>query len=136
MFLKKLNDKEQKSFLDLAYYTMIADKCIAASESMVFKNFQEEVGLDTKQYPTSRTKTLDSILAGFNNSSETVKKIVLFELWRMIFADNHYHENQKKVIETLANAWKMNQDKLDEILHVAKEYINMTINIKDKLLSI
>lgn len=108
MFLNELNDKEKKNFLELAYHAMTVDDNIDHRENEIFQNFRAELRLSETEYQIAN-KQVKAIITEFQASKKRVKKIVLFELWGIILADEAYSQAERELIGELAAAWNLKQ---------------------------
>lgn len=124
MFLNELNDKEKKNFLELAYHAMRADETIDPKEHEMFQNFRAEVRLSEADYPLTN-KPLNLIIADFQAAKKRTRKIVMFELWGIILADDAYAESERKLINELAAAWNFKQFEVTKIKRWVQDFNEM-----------
>lgn len=108
MFLTELNDRERKNFLELAHHAMAADNTIDHRENEIFQNFRAELRLSETEYPITN-KPVKTIITEFQASKKRARKIVLFELWGIILADEAYSPAERDLITELATAWNFKQ---------------------------
>lgn len=132
MFLMDLKEEHRKTFLDLAQYTMRVDMCVTSSESWMLMKFTEECGFFDNEY-RPRKRPLEEIMRDFENTSRSDKKIIIFELYRMILADGQFHEKQKELVKTIAERWKLKMEEINEIIDLSQKLIDMSLKCYKKL---
>ena len=99
MFLGQFSKEEQAIFLNLAYTMMYADHEVKDDEREKFQLYQTEVEADITQ-----AEVVDFVaeLAKFQNLDITKKKMLLFELLGIAFADAEYAEDELVLMEQAA----------------------------------
>ena len=99
MFLGQFSKEEQAIFLNLAYTMMYADHEVKDDEREKFQLYQTEVEADI-----TKAEVVDFVaeLAKFQNLDITKKKMLLFELLGIAFADAEYAEDERVLMEQAA----------------------------------
>ena len=99
MFLGQFSKEEQAIFLNLAYTMMYADHEVKDDEREKFQLYQSEVEADI-----TKAEVVDFVaeLAKFQNLDITKKKMLLFELLGIAFADAEYAEGERVLMEQAA----------------------------------
>lgn len=124
MFLIELNDKERKNFLELAYHAMAVDNNIDPRENEIFQNFRAEMRLSEADYPIAN-KSVKAVITEFQASKKRVKKIVLFELWGIILADEAYSQAERELINELGAAWNLKQFEITKAKRWVQDFNEM-----------
>jgi len=119
MFLNKLNEKEKKAMLDLAYLVANSDRKYAKEEKQMIADYKYEMQL--KADPADRE--LAAILADFKKSTESIKKIVVFEIAGLVNADNSVEDTEKTVLAKIVDSFGLSGNTGDEALAIVAELV-------------
>ena len=117
MFLNSMSNEEKTLFLELAYKLANIDGDYAEEEEEIINSYKAELGI----FDIGDTGSIDDIIDFFATRNETVKKIVLFELYGMICADNQIVDAEKVFFEKLRNKFQIPEYLVDRIIEVADE---------------
>ncbi|WP_251551501.1 hypothetical protein [Neobacillus muris] len=96
MFLTELQLEEKKAFLELASYIARIDGNLSIYESSILDKYRKE--MDLADYQT-KGLPMEEILQYFK--SERSKKIVLAELFQLIFADGVFHDLERESVKLI-----------------------------------
>ncbi|WP_462413134.1 hypothetical protein [Neobacillus sp. Marseille-QA0830] len=96
MFLAELQLEEKKAFLELASRIAKIDGNLSIFEASILDKYRKE--MDLTDYQT-KGLALEEILPHFN--SERSKKIVLAELFQLIFADGVFHDLERDSVRMI-----------------------------------
>lgn len=119
MYLNKMNEKEKKAMLDLAYLVANSDGKFAKEEKQMMFDYKYEMRL--KDDPSERE--LSAILADFKKSSESVKKIVVLEIAGLINADNSVEAAEKTILAKIVDSFGLSGNTGDEALAIIAELV-------------
>jgi len=122
MFLAELLPEEKKSFLELASLIAMIDGNISVYESPILETYKKEMGLEDYRI---KGLAMDDILKTFRN--ERSKKIVLAEIFKLIYSDGVFHEEERKSVQLIKTHFGFNSNEYGSL----KEWI-----VKIKELSI
>ena len=122
MFLAELLPEEKKSFLELASLIAMIDGNISVYESPILETYKKEMGLENYRI---KGLAMDDILKTFRN--ERSKKIVLAEIFKLIYSDGVFHEEERKSVQQIKTHFGFNSNEYGSL----KEWI-----VKIKELSI
>ncbi|HDR1285735.1 DNA repair protein [Pasteurella multocida] len=106
MFIQNLNKEQQSAFLFLAQELIKADGTLEKAEVAILETLKQQTFPDT----TEKEIALDKLPQVFNTKIAT--NSALLELIAIAHADEQYHENEKSLISTYAQAFNVNQDTL------------------------
>ncbi len=95
MFLQSLSTKEKKAFLALAYIVASVDGLHAKEEEMI-AHYAQEMKIENRGY---QKKKLEKVLESF--TEKRVQKIVLMELFALIYSDEVYSRKEHKLIKKI-----------------------------------
>ncbi|HNZ26572.1 MAG TPA: hypothetical protein PK385_00440 [Spirochaetota bacterium] len=125
MFLRYLNEKEQKYFLELAYLIANCDNDFIDEEKIMIEQYRDEMMLSELEYKI-QGKDLDEIVDFFKNASDIKKNYIIFEALGIIYSDNKFADEEKEVLNRLKAAFKINDKKIDvmvkKLLELKKIY--------------
>jgi hypothetical protein len=125
LFLRYLNEKEQKYFLELAYLIANCDNDFIDEEKIMIEQYRDEMMLSELEYKI-QGKDLDEIVDFFKNASDIKKNYIIFEALGIIYSDNKFADEEKEVLNRLKAAFKINDKKIDvmvkKLLELKKIY--------------
>ena len=105
MFLNRLSEEEKKSFLQLAHYIARSDGNFTKEEKIIIDQYCIEMQIENIDFNEVRFDIYD-VLGKFK--SDKSKKIVLLEIMVLIYADDFFHENERKVLEKMIEVFDLN----------------------------
>lgn len=136
MFLSMLTKKEQEYFLELANLAMHVDGVVTETEQEMIENFRQEMMLlDYK----IQDIPLDKLKMNIDLSTKRNKKVFLFELTGMMYADSEVSEEEKKWLMDIAVAWGFRENELKKIIRWVMDFNDLLlegyeyINKKERL---
>lgn len=136
MFLSMLSKKEQEYFLELANLAMQVDGIVTESEREMIENFRQEMMLlDYKMQDIP----LDKLKMNIDLSTKRNKKVFLFELVGMMYADSEVSEEEKSWLLDIAVAWGFRENELRKIIRWVMDFNDLLlegyeyINKKERL---
>lgn len=112
MFLMKLQSKEKFAFLQLAHYLARIDNTYEKKEEEIILEYCNEMGIDNLDSFDMEKFDLDSILKSF--SSKKSKKIVVLELMILIYIDDSFNIDEKKIIEKIMKEFGLSSKKIEK----------------------
>jgi len=117
MFLNSMKDDEKERFLELAYKMARIDGNYAEEEDEIISSYKAELGIDN----IGDTGSIDELIDFFANRNESVKKIVFFEIYGMICADNKIEKSEEKIFEKIKIKFAISKEIVNQIIQVADE---------------
>lgn len=100
MYLELLHKDEQKSFLELARYSMGLNGEYKAEEEEMLLSYKHECQL--VEYMANRQDEIEQIISSLKASTIQVKKIILVELLGIMLADGEVCDNESKFLYKLS----------------------------------
>lgn len=97
MFLDQLQPDEKIAFLELAYLLASADGILAVKEELILEEYRHELQIDEKY--KIRHLSIEEILKAFQ--SERSKNVALTELFRLIFSDGVYQDEERNSVQLI-----------------------------------
>lgn len=119
MLLYLLSKKEKESFLDLAAVMTSADGVVEETESTELKILTNELGDDCKGYTA---QDAEKAIKYLENSSSSVRRIVLLNLIIISISDDFYHAEEHMLIERLLEQWSITLKKKAELFKLVYNY--------------
>ena len=111
MFLNVLNQDEKVHFMELLRKVENCDgEC--AEEAEIIRNYQIESGIT--EIPD--TKSEDELIEYFTTKSETVQKIIYFELCGLVSADSTISNSENQIMEKIVSAFSLNKQQIEAIM--------------------
>lgn len=133
MFLNKLNEKEKESFLSLAHHIANCDDNFSQEEQKMISAYCREMTTLDIDYD-EELFDLDSTLNNFGTLQS--QKIVLIELFALVFSDGHYiHDEEVKIIEAMTQKFNIDANLVDVFANWSKSIIAL-INQGKSLISL
>lgn len=104
MFLTELNEREKKNFLELAHYIMKVDDTVDVEGVVTFDNLRAELRLSKSDYQVTG-KEFRKVLIEFNQSKKRIRRLILIELFGLIFVKEQYQAKEAEVVEQIVDLW-------------------------------
>ncbi len=111
MFLMKLQAKEKFAFLQLAHYLARIDNEYQKKEEEIILEYCSEMGIENDESFENDTFSLDDTLKDFK--SKKSKKIVLFELMILIYADDKFDLKERTLISKINDIFNFEKKDLE-----------------------
>lgn len=97
MFLNQLQPEEKIAFFELAHLLASADGILALREELILDEYRQELQIDPDYQ--IRHLSMDEILQAFQ--SERSKNVALTELFRLIFSDGVYQDEERRSVQLI-----------------------------------
>ena len=111
MFVNLFDQEEKEKFLELIYKMATCDGVYAEEEKELLNNYKIEFGID--QIPD--TLSVHDLVQYFAEKTDDKKKIVLFELYGMVLADDEIGTREKDMFEEIKKIFALNTEVYDKI---------------------
>ncbi|HHQ4317878.1 TPA: hypothetical protein ACSQRH_000381 [Clostridium perfringens] len=115
MFLDVLNKEDKANFLEFVNLIAKCDGEFAEEEKEILNNYMVETGIN--EIPDNN-KNIEDIVEYFSKRDEAVRKIILFEAYGLVLADNKITDEEKEIIMELDKMSGLNKEKLNEVKEV------------------
>ncbi|MDO4177615.1 MAG: hypothetical protein Q4D21_00320 [Phascolarctobacterium sp.] len=136
MFLVMLNKKEQEYFLELANIAMNVDGVIMESELHMLEMFRKET--DLQEY-VIKNIPIDKLKIYVDTSTKRNKKVFLFELAGMLYADEEIAPEERDWLFDIATSWGFRESEMKKIIRWVMDFNDLLaegfeyINQKERL---
>lgn len=124
MFLNRLNKSEKTAFIKLAFHAANIDNEFCDSEKKLLAAYCIEAQIDVDISKLKSIKNISSVLNEFK--SQKSKNIVLLELLGLVYSDDKYLIQEKKLITEIAKHFKISNRDLAIFSQWAKLALSIT----------
>lgn len=129
MFVQVMGKEEREKFLELIYKIANIDGDYVAEEEELIDSYKAELELsDIKD-----TDTIEEIIDYFSSKSESIRKIVLFEVYGMINADGKIDISEEKLFNLSQEKFGISEQQTKAIINVAEELQKVYDKVYDVL---
>lgn len=129
MFVQVMEKEEREKFLELIYKIANIDGDYAAEEEELIDSYKAELELsDIKD-----TDTIEEIIDYFSSKSESIRKIVLFEVYGMINSDGKIDISEEKIFNLSQEKFGISEQQTKAIINVAEELQEVYDKVYDVL---
>jgi len=129
MFLRNLNEKQQKAFLAIAMKIVGADGRLDPAERRVIESMRLEMGLLTET--TLPTGSIEELATPFD--TRKTQAIVLMEGIALAYSDNNFSGEEQKILRALALIWGISEEDATEIEKWVLDYKKLLNKAEDIL---
>ena len=123
MFLSQLSYQEKKMFLDLSVHVAKANDVLAAEEKAMISEYCAEMQLPPIEL--YETEPLETVAAYFALADNHVKKIVLLELFGLVYVDGNFDTEESSMMKKFANDIGISEDVYKDLHAVIKDYYSV-----------
>ena len=123
MFLNQLNQNEKEAFMSLSVHVANANGILANEEKEMIQEYCREMGIDS--FDEKDIASMDNVLAVFEQSDLRIKKIVLFEILGLAYADGEYEDSEDNFVMRFAAELGLNNNTVKEQKDLLVEYLEI-----------
>lgn len=117
MFTNLLNETEREIFMELISKMALCDGENAEEEQALIQNYQIELNVTQIR----DTDSIEGLIDYFSEKNESIKRIVLFEIWGMVQADGNVGVQEEKAFAYLKEKFCLGDAKTEQIITAAKD---------------
>ena len=122
MFLNQLSDKEKNAFISLSVHASKSNGVLAEEEKAMIQEYCKE--MDIPLFDANDAISMDEIVAVFNESELTIKKIVLLETLGLVYSDGEYDDSEKGFVIEYANKIGLTDEDVEKQTEAVKTYLD------------
>lgn len=122
MFLNQLSDKEKNAFISLSVHASKSNGVLAEEEKAMIQEYCKE--MDIPLFDANDAISMDEIVAVFNESELTIKKIVLLEMLGLVYSDGEYDDSEKGFVIEYANKIGLTDEDVEKQTEAVKTYLD------------
>lgn len=123
MFLNQLNKKEKETFMSLSAHMANANKIIADEEKEMIQEYCREMGLVS--FDIKDAIPMEDVLGVFQQSDLHIRKVVLFEILGLAYADGEYENSEDAFVIQFAKAIGLSKETVEEYETLLLEYLGI-----------
>jgi uncharacterized tellurite resistance protein B-like protein len=112
MYEYLLSRQEKENLLELALLVAEADTKPKKVEKDIIKTYQKKLDLDDYKIVG---KSFSQIVDELEKSSFISKTSILFEILRIVIADNEYHPKERDIVSRLRERWEISDEQFTDI---------------------
>jgi len=128
MYLTVLSNEEKEIFLNIAYAVASADGNYSDMEKAIIAEYCREMQMECEEI--SLSKFDETLLERINIiSSETVKKIIIFEIIGLTMIDKNYDVKEKELVKKMVDIFGIDIGYSENCEEVIREYISLQLKI-------
>lgn len=127
MYLRNLEEKEKRGFLELAYGVANADNDFSQAEIDMLLLFREEMLISEEKYQIQKLNLEDSMNM-FKESSINNKKIVVLEMLGIVLADDIIAVEEEDILNKMIIEFNLDSNFLEKS---KKTVLNLKNTYKD-----
>lgn len=122
MFLNSLSPIEKDNFMKLAIAVIKADGIIGEQEKQVLSAYANEmqIGIEDIDVQIDIDNAIEALA---NESTDQSKRVIFVELLALAFADGNYVDEEKNIIQKLANSFNLGEDFIERAISLQDSYI-------------
>ena len=122
MFLNSLSSNEKNNFMRLAIAVIKADKVVKNNEKQVLSAYANEMQITIEDI--DHQYDIDHIIGSLaKESSDQSKRVIFVELLALAFADGNYANEEKNIIQKLANSFNLGEDFIERAINLQDSYM-------------
>ena len=129
MFLRNLNEEQQKAFLAIAMKIVGADGRLAPEERQLIEAMRFEMGL--LQEAALPTGSVEELAQPFD--TRQAQSTVLMEGIALAFSDNDFSGEEQKILRALALIWGISEEDATEMENWVLDYRKLQEKAKEIL---
>lgn len=130
MFLSILNEEDKLNFIEFIHLVANCDEDFADEEKEILNNYMIETGIDSIP---DIGKSIDDILLYFSKRDDSIKKVVLFEVYGLILSDDKLSKEEKEILNKIDKLSGLNNEEVNKIKELVEELKKVYDNIYDIL---
>ncbi len=123
MYLSMLSSEKKRLFFNLEVYLSKVDSDFSEAEKTIIDAHCIEMHIDNNNYEVDMTKS--EIFEGLKKLTKQESKIVFLEMVGTIMADNVYHDEEKILVNKLAEILRMKEDDIDLAFSIIADMKNV-----------
>lgn len=132
MFLNQLTPLEKEAFVSLGVNAAKANGEFATEERAMIKEYCKE--MEIPFFDAEEAKTADDIESVFKTSTESHKRIALFELLGLMVADGSYDNMEKDFVLDFATKVGLSENDIYKLYELLKKYLDLVKEISEEII--
>lgn len=122
MFLNSLSSNEKNNFMKLAIAVIKADGVIENNEKQVLSAYANEMQIEIEGIDVQYD--IDNIIESLaKESTDQSKRVIFVEILALAFADGNFADEEKNIIQKLADSFNLGKDFIERAINLQDSYI-------------
>ena len=131
MFLNQLSLSERTAFINLSFLAAKANDIITEREYLILEDYCKETGVVFVD--TAAIQSVDEIYRVFAQSEIRIKRIVLFEIMNLLYADGSFDALEEEFLTRFASSVGLTEKDIDQMFNLVWKYLDVINEIADVL---
>ena len=111
MYLNYFSDSDKERFIELAYKLAYSNREFPEVQRKLLGRYKEECGI--RFIPN--TMTQEELIAFFGGKSDSVRRIVYYEIYMLLISDEEIDADEMKVLKALRSGFAISDEEADKI---------------------
>ena len=131
MFLNQLSFQEKKMFLDLSIHVAKANNVLSSEEKTMISAYCTEMELPPIELYD--TEPLETVTSYFALADQHVKKIILLEIFGLVYADGDFDNAEITLVKKFAEEIGIDEEVYGNLHDAIKEYYIVCRKLADAI---
>ena len=105
--------------MELAHYVAGANGVVEDAEKNMIAQYCVEMEIQDISY---QKKTFETIIASFENSSKTIKNIIMIEIIGLCMSDGEYDSEETGIVDKISSGLGIEKEYIKELENDLREY--------------
>ena len=132
MFLTELSEIEKRAFASLSYHAAMANGILAVEESKLIEEYCKEMNIHYFSFDSA--DDLKDIEKVFISSTDRIKKIVVFELFGVMYSDGKFDLDEDVFIRNFSKEIGIETETIEAIKKMIDDYYHLVEIINSSLM--
>lgn len=131
MFLNQLSYQEKKMFLDLSVHVAKSNDVLSAEEKAMISSYCTEMQLPPIEL--YETEPIETVTSYFALADDHVKKIVLLEVFGLVYADESFDDDEAFMVKTFAEGIGISKEVYNRLHNAIKDYYTVCKELRSTI---
>lgn len=123
MFLNQLSDHEKEAFISLSVHVAKANGIFEEEEKSLIEEYCREMAIEEPDL--ENTMTMEEVEAVFSKSENHIKKIVLLEVFGLVYSDGQYDSEEKGFISDFVQEIGLGAEEAEKLQKLIIKYLEV-----------
>lgn len=123
MFLNQLSDHEKEVFISLSIHAAKANGIFEEEERSLIEEYCREMAI--VEPDLKNTMTMEEVEAVFSKSENHIKKIVLLEIFGLVYSDGQYDSEEKGFISDFVQEIGLGAEEAEKLQKLIIKYLEI-----------
>ena len=123
MFLNQLSNHEKEAFISLSIHAAKANGIFEEEERILIEEYCREMAIEKPDLKS--TMTLEEVEVVFSKSEHHIKKIVLLEIFGLVYSDGQYDSEEKGFINDFVQEIGLGTEEAEKLQKLIIKYLEV-----------